>query len=425
MKTYSKVLVLSIIITCLINISCSSCSSDESGKDAFVDDGNGSKSMDSGGTGTDGDTDGDGDTDNDTDNDTDSDTDSDTDADADGDWRPPEGCVRLYNYYNDPFNTGRSSWSKKYVTWINSSVSEASVMLYSLQDETTNKVYDFEPPGVQTTSIYNEEIYFRKLLSSPIDGGTNYSSEVYAMDISGHNLRQITNNNFTEYCFVLRQGILMCLYQRAGYPEELRLLYIDDSNEITLTNKKELSAGCLDGDGVKVLFCEENGAGGSRMMIYDESDGGSPWTISETGSNDFWAAIDDGIVYYTHVNETRGDKDIWKYDLQTKDRSVLVGDAGEQAMPDADGYVLSYELDDSQKIILRDLETGVERELTPPVPSKHYQMGVHGKYAGFMHVGDNDELNEWDQHVYICDLEEGGFIDSDGHVIPEDCDGGK
>ncbi len=110
----------------LFLLSCSSCSSGRGQKD-------GSPGNDSGagdahiGSDADSDSDGDmdGDSDTDVDTDTDGDTDTDTDTDSDGDsdggctgWCPPPGCERLYNYQISPGQTVRSSWSDKYVTWV-------------------------------------------------------------------------------------------------------------------------------------------------------------------------------------------------------------------------------------------------------------------------------------------------------------------
>ncbi|MCP4600293.1 MAG: hypothetical protein GY847_07135, partial [Proteobacteria bacterium] len=63
--------------------------------------------------------------------------------------------------------------------------------------------------------------------------------------------------------------------------------------------------------------------------------------------------------------------------------------------------------DNISQIEIGDLETGVTRQITE-LPSVYWGTAIEGKYLAWA-AG---------QSLWLCDLEKGGYIDADGHVIP-------
>jgi len=115
--------------------------------------------------------------------------------------------------------------------------------------------------------------------------------------------------------------------------------------------------------------------------------------------------------------------DVW--DISTNARTTVVDGPWDQVAPDAYGYLIAYF--DSQvtgenwfpdqysQIKLVDAETHEVRTITPYVDHQ-YNLALWDKWLAFNNVG------VWGDILVLCDLEAGGFIDADGHVIPEGSD---
>jgi hypothetical protein len=56
-------------------------------------------------------------------------------------------------------------------------------------------------------------------------------------------------------------------------------------------------------------------------------------------------------------------------------------------------------------------DTPVKRKVTP-VEDNYYGIGLEGRHMVYAVAVGGDA-------IVLCDLEAGGFIDADGHVIPE------
>jgi len=416
-KKYRFRIMSAVMVLLLMDLNgCSGCN-DSSGqeKDASID-----VKDTPGDAATDADTDTDSDSDSDTDTDTDTDTDSDTDAGCTG-WCPPKGCARLYDFYDNPYPTIRSSWSDKYVVWIDDNVSELYV--YNINTENKNTIHN-SPKWIQTASVFNGKVYWRERLVNP-DGGRG-TLEVFSSDINGDNKQQITDvecKDCGHWCYTLREDVLYCLYEKTGEPTELRVLYADSGQEKIISQNINLNNTCADADDHYVLFCEEDAQQRRKMMLYDEADGG----IKEIGITDnVWVAIDDEKIYYSKIRDGASDLDIWVHDIKTGQSRAVISEPGKQWYADVDGKIMMYKHRDEDTdtnpshIYIHDIETGERRRFTP-LYDMHNGLGIHGKYISFHHLGYNDAINEYDPYfVYVCDLEEGGFVDSDGHLIPED-----
>ncbi len=363
--------------------------------------------------------DADSDSDADTDSDSDADTDTDTDSDADCDnndpfYCPPPGCRYMYQYRT--YDTKRYQFDENHVVWIDDT---PGVTIYNIVDDTSKNIYTTEVKPIQMVSIADDEIYWRQDFLLPNRGEAN-SADIYKSDINGGNIKRITNNNDVEHCIPVRKGLLLCLYYMTSpQREEYRLLDTSSGNETLLTENPVTQLGCRDGEDNYAIYCEDDGSGNSNIMLYNINDGGPAKNISRPGQYEYFAVISDKKVYYNGESTTSGyGLDIWVYDIDTEQREIVINEPGNQYMPIVNGNMLSYRdssngLEPNQ-IMLYDLENKTKRQVTQH-PENYYQYGAHGKYMMYnLHSG-----------VFFCDLEEGGFVDSQGHVIPEQVDAGR
>jgi hypothetical protein len=95
---------------------------------------------------------------------------------------------------------------------------------------------------------------------------------------------------------------------------------------------------------------------------------------------------------------------------------------GTAHMPDIDNHIVVYV--DSQaagehwgdnqlgEVRIIDRETLVKRTITPV--DRFYGIGIWERWIVFNNVGI------WGDSLILCDLLEGGFVDAEGHVCPED-----
>jgi len=418
------------VLSIMLFSGCSSCSSGRAQKDGSPGNDSGTGDVHIGSdadSDTDGDIDGDSDVDVDTDTDVDTDSDSDTDGDSDGGctrWCPPKGCVRLYDFYVNPGPTIQSSWNENYALWI--SKNDWNMYRYDVKNGNTTTIQNRFM--MESVSIGGDTIFWQEPTIFP-DGGAASGLEVFASDANGKNIRQVTHNDWSEWCYTLKDDVLYCWYEKSGAQTELRILYANAGTDKTLSQKINLSNTCADGDGNYIVFCEEGTGGVLEMKLYDEADGGTPKSIGVT--DNVWVALDNEKVYYSKLKTSGDGMDIWVYDIKTGTNQAVINAAGKQWYADVDGYVMMYKYRDTvsetnpSRIFLYDLDTKVERVFTPKI-ANYSSQGVHGKYLSFIHDGYNDQVGSNEYYVYVCDLEAGGFVDSTGHVIPEGtADGGK
>jgi len=368
---------------------------------------------------SDSDSDADSDSDSDSDADTDTDADSDTDSDVDctTQWCPPSGCKNMYKYAT--YSAHRFSWNEQYMSWIVDD-SHDEIFIYDVNNDIIQIKYEADDLLVQLVSIADDEIYWRQKVSLP-DGGKSYESDVYVCNLSSCNARRVTNNDVTEHCFAIEKGVLLCLYMSSSNQKEVRLLYADAGESKLLSDNPLDQVGSPDAKDKMILFYDDDGTGYSKIMLYDEADGGAPWTITDDPTYDeYMAVFGENKIYFSRVKKGVGNElDIWSYDMNTKSRSPVINDPGQQFGPEVDGYIMAYhdaEMNNTyqpNKIRLYDTDTKARRTMTP-VMAEQYLFGVHGKYLSLVYG--------W--NVYLCDLEEGGFIDSEGHVIPDNTDAG-
>ena len=297
--------------------------------------------------------------------------------------------------------------------------------LYDLEQKSQEII--IEQFMITAVSVIGEQIYWRQPSFLP-DGGIPETDEIYFSNPQGNNIRRVTDNDWSEWCYTLRENVLYCWYEKTGEPDELRVLYADSGQDKIISQKINLAHSCIDGDDHYILFCEEDDQNRLKMMLYDEADGGMAKYIGNT--DHVWAAIDDGVVYFSRIRDGEADLDIWMYDIKTGESRAVISEKYMQWYADVDENIMMYKYKDGtvgenpSNIYLYDLETEAARQFSPRV-SEYSSLGKHGKYISFKHDGYNEETDSNEDHVYVCDLEEGGFIDSEGHVIAEDADGGE
>ena len=429
-KKYRFRIMSAVMVLLLMDLNgCSGCN-DSSGQenDASVD----AQDKQKDASDADADSDADSDSDTDIDTDTDTDTDSDTDAGCTG-WCPPKGCARLYDFYDSTAHTIRSSWSEDYVVWHVWEEEKSRIYVYNIGNGDLNVEYEIDSPlysnkSFAATSTAGGKIFWNQpiLLN---DGGVRYPGEIHEKSVGISGIKRLTDNTWGEWCYTLREDVLYCWYEKTGEPTELRVLYADSGQEKIISQNINLNHTCIDGDDHYVVFCEEDAQNRLKMMLYDEADGGP---AAELGITDHvWVAIDDEKIYYSKIRDGASDLDIWVHDIKTGQSRAVISEPGKQWYADVDGKIMMYKHRDEDTdtnpshIYIHDIETGERRRFTP-LYDMHNGLGIHGKYISFHHLGYNDAINEYDPYfVYVCDLEEGGFVDSDGHLIPEDAGGRK
>ena len=114
--------------------------------------------------------------------------------------------------------------------------------------------------------------------------------------------------------------------------------------------------------------------------------------------------------------------DIVSWNMETNDRTMILSEPWDQLQVDSDNHVSGY-LDSAAsglywfgnylaeaKVI--DRSTGVKRTVLPL--ETYYGLGFWGHYLAVNNVG------AWGDSIILCDLEAGGIMGTDGHVIPLD-----
>ena len=111
--------------------------------------------------------------------------------------------------------------------------------------------------------------------------------------------------------------------------------------------------------------------------------------------------------------------DIHVHDLEADTNEYFNTSPWFQMQPSASATVVAYIdtealgtnwwADPVGHVEIADLSTSETRQVTQ-VPYGYYTITMHGKYLAYI-AGSST--------LILCDLEEGGFIDGEGHVIPE------
>jgi hypothetical protein len=166
---------------------------------------------------------------------------------------------------------------------------------------------------------------------------------------------------------------------------------------------------------------------GDRTYLYDIQNPGEPLLLYPEAQHQTGPpVVVDGKVYVaTGLVDVTDYYDIWVYDIASGTGSYLDHSPWDQLYCDVSGHLIAY-LDTEElgtqwfwngqesHIEIKDLDTGLTRRITNAV-TNYYGIGMSGKYLVFA-------ASEGIKTLFACDLEAGGFIDAEGHVLPEETD---
>ncbi len=406
-------------------ISCSSSKSEQTidaGKDVDNPD---AKS----GADADTDSDGDSDIDVDSDSDSDSDSDTDTDGDADSDTGPPElppGCELI-----TPANENGEGWMGMSAIdnnhlvwrWINFTTPSASVLMVrelstGTDKELLRKVF---PQKIESPAIYGNNVVFHGMM----DPADPFSREIFVIGLDETTEKRATNNDSTDANPMSgdRYVVYNSIERNDGSSIETAFKYADlitGTERVINPNASEYINWGYDGR-KWIVYIDDH-----RLYKYDVQNpqlGSQQFFNKDIGAfniafnhDTHEAVIGLNIVYETQLF------DLWVWNLETDTYEIILSEPWDQGMPDSDGHVIAYV--DSQKadegwftgsnraeVKIIDRQTKVKRTITPL--DKFYGIALWDRYLAFNNWG------MWGDSIILCDLVEGGFMDKDGHVIPE------
>jgi hypothetical protein len=430
-------------VLCVLSPACSQDSKGnddmDSGTDTDTDTDTDSNTGTDSDSGSDMDTDSDTDTDNDTDTDTDSDTDTDTDTDSDTDTdTDTETLLPPYCQMLSPVNsldlgwTGRFAMNDDHVVWrwIDESVSPSEDVLTiktlssGIQWELLRSAY---PNVVDRPSVAGMNACFDRYSSS--------APGLFRIGLTDTEETIVATSDYTESnCAAGESG---ALYKIGG---------ADSHGGLRFTNYTTLdTTSVIEGTGITIMDIMFDGV---RWVAFTELSGDEylyKFDLENTGVGSQLIQADPVQVEGADINDLTQDLitgafvpgetdnlDLVRWDLDTNARSVLLSEPWDQLLPDTSGYAVVY-LDSNPAgeywfsayhcdVRVIDIETGVVRTVLPL--DAYFGPSIWSHYI----VANNYGM--WGDSLVLCDLEEGGIMDSSGHIIPEGgsdagVDGGK
>jgi hypothetical protein len=390
------------------------------------------------GTGTDGETDSDADadTDVDTDADTDSDTDSDTDVDTDSDTDTdtdtgppalPTGC-QLITPANENVSgwTGREALHGDYMVWrwidTSDSPSQSVLMVRQLSSGTQWELLRTDYPNVvDTPSFYYPNVFFSRQTAA----SDAYTREIFRIGISETVETQITDNTTADGNPMGGATEVAFEYHESGPGRGIKFSPWASSGETVAMAGDSTQQTAFDGTRC-IVFWQLDGLYSilGKFDIEDQAAGTQVLDPEQIYSYDFGLAFNNDtheLVGGTAYDGTTDGFDLVLWNPETNARTIFLSEPYDQGNPDYDGHVIAY-LDSQEsgtywyvsnrsavKIIDRD--TSVKREVLPL--DTYYGTAIWSHYLATNNVGT------WGDSLILCDLEEMGLMDGDGHVVPE------
>jgi hypothetical protein len=399
--------------------------------------------MDSG-TSTDADSDTDVDSDMDTDSDTDSDTDTDTDTDIDTDSDtetttesdtdtetvtdpalPP--CCELVTMSSDMHWEGAPGMYGDRMVWRQWDSSTSSHVIKVRQLSTgIVTVVDSDPELEQHPVIWGDWVYWEEK-TDPDDWLTG---EIFRMSVTEMVPEQLTDNYCGDYR--IRPGEEYFVHLRNCDGSSTDPLYYTSTStlESTLISPDATSSPGTQGfmfDGERYVawgWHDDAEPNQDRIYLYDILSPPPPdEPVYPEAYNQAGGVISGGKIFAATYAESVTDYwDVWIYDIATSTTSWLDHSPWDQYVVVADGHVAAYEdtealgasyLDaDGQHLEIKDLETAETRQVSIE-PADYWKPAISGHYLAFIR-------GQLVQELFVCDLLEGGFMDVDGHVCPEE-----
>jgi hypothetical protein len=429
MRSYVQRILGVLVVCCAaVIVGCTGCGSDgnsgnqdsgtDSGKDTDTESDTGSDAdtdSDSD-TDTDNDTDSDADSDSDSDSDSDADTDSDSDTDTDTDTEDPwipKGCEILTTKKTEW--TGQHSMHGDYLVWSDSADD------YSCNTLTLRRLSTGENTEVQECADYDHPTIFDDYIywSKKLDKLDSFSREVFRTNILTKKTEQLTDSGSECASFSPHAGKDIIVYKGNCKSDENTLLlkYMEVSTKAIhdITDKAQGSVAngwAYDGERWFVWIHED------LAYKYDLLNPGTPVVLDSNPTSVLWPDIANGKAYTTSWQSLENLYDTHIHDLETGENS-WINSPWDQIGLSVDDYVVAYTdteelghkwfVDQTAHVEIADLETKETRQITN-IASKYWGVSQHDKYLAY---------GMGSRTIVLCDLEQGGYIDSSGHVIPE------
>jgi hypothetical protein len=306
--------------------------------------------------------------------------------------------------------------------WIDHRIepAESVLMVRNLRTGAQTELLRVEfPERIDNPAIFENSVYFERETES----ADSSSREIFRIDIGGGPVHRVTFNRVPDAQAMAGRDYLVTFFadrQGGSYRSGIKYIRLTDGSEHDiLTNRRGTPMQVFDGKRW-VVFLDDH-----QLYKLDlEAPKKGAKRMSDQRMGLMWMSFNPTsgeLVTGTNIpGETASfSLDIW--DMETDVREVIVDDPHSQGAPDAFGSVISYL--DSQaagqgwfennlsELKIIDRETGVIRVITPTL-GRHYDHGIWEKWLAFNTTGP------WGDLLVLCNLEEGGFIDAAGHVIP-------
>jgi len=379
---------------------------------------------------TDTDTDSDTDTGTDTDTDTDSDTDTDTDTDSDSDTETdtelelPSYCQLMSPVNSLDFGwTGRFAMDNDHLVWRWIDVDDQSVLMARTLStgEQWELLRDPYPEVINRPSIHGDNVCFDRYSDTVLD--------IYRIGLSDIEETLIASSEYTEAeCAGGENGVL---YQIGGedYYGGLRYTDYSTSDMVSIGEAPGTIVNDIMFDGVRwVVYTEYVGATEEYIYKFDLSNTAAgvqpvdPANIQVEGADVHEPT--QSLIAGASISGVTDNIDLVRWDLETNERTVLLSADWDQLLPDTSGFAVMY-LDSNPAgehwfaefqcdVKVMDLETGVIRTVMP--------LDAYFGSAIWSHWVAVNNYGHWGDSIILCDLEEGGIMDSEGHIIPEGSD---
>jgi hypothetical protein len=161
---------------------------------------------------------------------------------------------------------------------------------------------------------------------------------------------------------------------------------------------------------------------GDRIYLYDIQNPSPPTTpVYPEAYRQMGGMISDGKIFAeTYAEGVSNSWDVWYYNIESASNEWVDHSPWDQVAVAGNGSVVVYmdteELGEyyyetsSRHIEIKDIVNGNARQVSI-LPGNFRLAAVSGHYLSFVRGSTVKEL-------FVCDLLEGGFMDTDGHVCP-------
>jgi len=283
------------------------------------------------------------------------------------------------------------------------------------------------PDQISFPSIHGSNVVF----SREVDLGDGYTREIFLIKLDETEEKRLTNNEFSDANPISGDRYIMYSSSqdlgggktRKGY----RYYDLVSESEHLITEDGYKTVGWCS-DGSRWAMYRYEGSESEDKILY-KFDMQNPQLGSQKLYDDPIGVFNIAFNHDTHeavmganVPDVTDHYDLWLWNPETGDYEVLLSEPWDQGLADFDGHVVAYA--DSQanedgwftgdnwaEVKIIDRDTKEKRTITSM--DRFYGIGIWDRYLAFNNWG------MWGDSIILCDLVEGGFMDADGHVIPE------